>query len=226
MTVKSQLPVAVILVGAFGGMAPCLLRIGTKLMSGWAPDVTYALTYTVGLVIFGLIGAGVAAVWGETDLKKVAYLGIGLPSLLQLTAGDISSKVAVDLASGVVAPAYAQAAPAPAVRRTLTLRPSQMALQNQRVVVAFVDSAGRRSNEIALPQNAKPTTFLVPATATNVVLSSPECDARATTFDLPASGASRLDVELARNPWAGFLAALGFRDVRPVFVVAKPEQVK
>lgn len=103
---------------------------------------------------------------------------------------------------------------------------SALALRNQHVVVAFVDSAGRRSNEIALAPNAMQTTFVVPATATNVVLSSPECDAEATTFDLPASGASRLDVELARNPWAGFLAALGFRDVRPTFVVAKPEQPK
>lgn len=222
----NKMPKAVILVGAFGGMAPCLLRIGTKLMAGWAPDAQYALAYSAGLLIFGLIGAGVAAVWGETDLKKVAYLGIGLPSLLQLTAGDISAKVAMDLTSGVVAPAYAQVAPTPAVKRTLTLRSPQVAQANQRLVVAFVDSAGRRSSEVTLSANARQTTFLVPPTAANVVLSSPGNEAQSTTVELPSTGSTRLDVELDRNPWAGFLAALGFRDVRSVAVVARPEPAR
>lgn len=83
---KEKLPI--LFAAAFGGISPNLLRLAVNLM-GENP-VLPELTYVVGLAIFALMGSIVAWIWEETDFKKAFYLGIGLPAVIQMGAGEIS----------------------------------------------------------------------------------------------------------------------------------------
>jgi len=72
----------VIAVGAFGGIAPTLLRIGVDLSQQNKSVSEINSSVLVGMAIFAMLGGAVAAIWNEVDLKKVFYLGLGLPSLI------------------------------------------------------------------------------------------------------------------------------------------------
>lgn len=74
---------AIALTAGFGGVSPNLLRIAIDL-TGRKEDVYVDTGYLIGLVLFAIMGGGVALVWGETDLKRAYYLGLGLPSLMQM----------------------------------------------------------------------------------------------------------------------------------------------
>ena len=69
-------------VGAFGGIAPTLLRIGVDLSQQNKSVGEINSSVLVGMAIFAMLGGAVAAIWNEVDLKKVFYLGLGLPSLI------------------------------------------------------------------------------------------------------------------------------------------------
>ena len=69
-------------VGAFGGIAPTLLRIGVDLSQQNKSVSEINSSVLVGMAIFAMLGGAVAAIWNEVDLKKVFYLGLGLPSLI------------------------------------------------------------------------------------------------------------------------------------------------
>ena len=74
----------VLLSASFGGISPNLFRLATTLTQegGELPG----LTYLIGLAIFAGMGLMVALIWGETDVKKAFYLGIGLPAFIQMSA--------------------------------------------------------------------------------------------------------------------------------------------
>jgi hypothetical protein len=69
--------------GAFGGIFPNVLRLAMILIAN-GEDKIPSYTYLYGLILFAILGAGVVYFWQETDFKKAVYLGIGLPSFLQL----------------------------------------------------------------------------------------------------------------------------------------------
>ncbi|NIV72361.1 MAG: hypothetical protein GWN16_09565, partial [Calditrichae bacterium] len=73
---------------AIGGISPNILRLAVSLMQENAelPEASYLL----GLAIFAVMGAVVALIWKETDLKRAFYLGIGLPAFIQMSAGELS----------------------------------------------------------------------------------------------------------------------------------------
>lgn len=79
--------VAIALIAGFGGISPNLLRIAIALTDE-KKEVYVGLGYIIGLLLFAVMGAGVALIWGETDSKRAYYLGLGLPSLLQLATAS------------------------------------------------------------------------------------------------------------------------------------------
>jgi len=81
----------VISVGALGGMFPTLLRLAIGLSQEHIKPGDVDLSLLLAMVIFGVCGAIVAAIWGEVDLKKVFYLGIGLPSFLTVMTSSAST---------------------------------------------------------------------------------------------------------------------------------------
>jgi hypothetical protein len=75
-------PLLVFSVGAFGGVAPTLLRIAVDLSQQNKPLKEINGSVLLGMAIFAVLGGAVAAIWNEIDLKKVFYIGLGLPSLI------------------------------------------------------------------------------------------------------------------------------------------------
>ncbi len=126
----------VFLSAALGGVAPSLLKIALCLNGGSRPDPPLTPGYVVGLLLFAALGGTVALVWGERNLRKAFYLGVGLPSLVvaldfHLPPAPRDDKTAAGTKVGALylfsPPAYADTLPASAapVDADQTKQPSQ-----------------------------------------------------------------------------------------------------
>src|SRR5919109_1030268 len=78
------------LTGAFGGIAPFAIRLGLDLVGG-NTKITDALDISIliGIGILAVVGGFVALIWKENDIKKLFYVGLGLPSLLTVAASHV-----------------------------------------------------------------------------------------------------------------------------------------
>lgn len=78
--------------GAFGGVAPTLLRLAINLtQNGGRISDQIDSSIVIGIAIFAILGGGLAVIWKETDLKKVFYIGLGIPSLLTVAGHALST---------------------------------------------------------------------------------------------------------------------------------------
>lgn len=75
---------AIALTAGFGGISPNVLKIALALTGKNKVDASVDLGYGIGLLLFAILGAGVALIWRETDFRRAFYLGLGLPSLMQV----------------------------------------------------------------------------------------------------------------------------------------------
>lgn len=82
---------SVFLVGGFGGIAPTMLRIGVDLSQHHGSVAEINASILVGMAIFFIMGGAVAAIWKEGDLKKVFYIGLGLPSLITVATSTATT---------------------------------------------------------------------------------------------------------------------------------------
>jgi len=81
----------VFLVGGFGGIAPTMLRIGVDLSQHHGSVAEINGSILLGMAIFFIMGGAVAAIWNEVDLKKVFYIGLGLPSLITVATSTATA---------------------------------------------------------------------------------------------------------------------------------------
>ncbi len=83
------------LAAGFGGISPNIFFIGAICLAGPVdiPGSTRILTYMLGLLLFSGMGAGVAFIWGEKDLKRAFYLGLGLPAFMQLNLMNLDEYI-------------------------------------------------------------------------------------------------------------------------------------
>jgi hypothetical protein len=81
---------AAVAAAALGGITPNLMGLAILLTKETAELPQY--TYFLGLAIFALLGGAVCLFWREIDPKRAFYLGLGLPSIIQIGIGDISRK--------------------------------------------------------------------------------------------------------------------------------------
>jgi len=77
--------------GAFGGIAPILLQLAIDLTQGRKRIEAIGLSIFIGMAIYAVLGGGLSLIWKETDLKKVFYIGLGLPSLLTIASANITA---------------------------------------------------------------------------------------------------------------------------------------
>lgn len=229
-----KIKMAVLLSAAFGGISPNLFRLAVNLTQPNAelPQPTYFL----GLLIFALMGAGVAYIWEETNLKKAFYLGLGLPAFIQLSAGEIS---------GTEMTAYFHREMPPVA----TAAPAQqdMAAPFQIMPAAFwQDSTAVRTITITLDKYI-PTYTIVFASQENVMEKTVHSRPRklSRTFQVPefathfkikiqnsssdlqplprAASSLRYRVSVKESIWKGFLEAIGFKDAGLTIIVEKED---
>ena len=77
--------------GAFGGIAPILLQLAIDLTQGRKRVEAIGLSIFIGMAIYAVLGGGLSLIWKETDLKKVFYIGLGLPSLLTIASANVTA---------------------------------------------------------------------------------------------------------------------------------------
>ena len=86
---KGKVVPAAIVAAAVGGIAPNLMNLAILLThDGELPGYTYYL----GSLIFLLMGGAVCLIWRETNLIRAFYLGLGLPSIIQIGMSDFSNR--------------------------------------------------------------------------------------------------------------------------------------
>jgi len=210
-----------LLAAAFGGMAPNLLDLGVSLTQGGnLPEWTYA----IGLLIFGGLGAAVAAIWKETDLRKAFYLGIGLPAFIQLGVGSVSQQSPTDIARNIDSllslnpVAFAQPPSEPLPGRTLLVIPKGDR-QNRQVV--FSSPEGDRTKTVEITGESAQE-VKVPDFASSFEIKQGEVTSEREKLPAEPNAQSKVEVKVEKKSWSGFLRAIGARDTSSQDLVVKP----
>jgi hypothetical protein len=199
-----------LLVGALGGITPNLLTLAVQLTTKDAELPT--LTYLIGLVIFAGLGAGIAYAWEERKPKRAFYLGLGLPSLIQLNVANLGAP-----------PPQSPPAPEPALKaeakrqepqalnRKLVLVPGEIADAAYYQVVFIREAGARVERYSSVPiEPRRRVELTVPdfATCAMVQVSSDSFGGRICWPSEPnVVRTARLDV--TRRLWSGLLRSLG-----------------
>ena len=172
-----------------GGIFPTLLRLGISLSQEQIKPRDVHLSLLLAMAIFAACGGFVAGIWGEADLKKVFYLGIGLPSFLTVMTSSASS--------GVV---HAQTVAHSVPELSLSL-PSDIV--NSRPMIIF------RSDHGTSTVPFQSTLSVPPGTHSFSVESS-----RGDSGTIPLSS-PKMKLRAKSDPWYGFKYAFGVNGIKP-----------
>jgi hypothetical protein len=213
---------AAIFAGAVGGVAPNLVRLIVNYSSPTPQPITsQPVSYCMAMVGFAALGALVVWAFQETNLKQALFIGVGLPSLLQVAT--LQSSVGPEAKSpnawpqrqtslSLVSSAYAQELPpqsnGPSLvpGRKLTLIGDA---QTPPYVVAFFDASGRLQST----QNiTKPTIQIidVPEAASKFGVQVGNSYSDQVTLSTSPNAVISVDVTLTAKSSSGFLQGLGF----------------
>lgn len=186
---KTRASFVIIAVGALGGMFPTLLRLGIGLSQNQIEPRDLHLSMLLAMVIFAVCGAIVAAIWGEVDLKKVFYLGIGLPSFLTMLTSSASTTQVL-----------AQTAPQPVTQLSLSL-PANILASNPHIVF---------QTEHGVKIVSYGPTVQVPEGATSFSVQSSRGNS-----GMIALTSSKVTLRSEADPWYGFKYAFGVNGAKP-----------
>lgn len=206
----------VFLVGAFGGVAPTLLRFAIDLSQQRSTVAALNSSVLLGIALFGLLGGGVAAIWQEIDLKKVFYIGLGLPSLLTVIASSATAPKAglaeyrpvngkVLAFGGGTEPVLLRLAASAGTSRLKVIFPPEVSYTNGEVVFKLRNEGYEarsldRDREVIVPNGAVAVTIITPIAQSAVL-----------NVLIEGSGAFMTVMEFtaSKDRWAGFLYAIG-----------------
>jgi len=202
----------VIIAGAFGGISPNILSLGIALTGG---DTTMPeATYFFGLLIFAVMGAGMAFIWDETDLKKAFYLGIGLPSIIQIGVEKVTSTNESNAAaeknhaflSFMVTPAVAQTMDETVAGRKLKIiLPGKLSTAE----LVFCSSNDRYRERVPLDQSTSIGVVDIPQRATRFAIKVGTSMSLYETLPALRDDTTAIQVMVSEKSWSGFKQALG-----------------
>src|SRR5271166_2120078 len=175
----------IVLVGSLGGVFPTLLRLGISLSQNQIRMADVNASLLLAMVIFAVCGGIVAGVWGEVDLKKVFYLGIGLPSFLTVMTSSASSP----------AVAHAQVAVHQAPGQLTLSLPADIVASKPQIV--FNSDYGSSTVPFS-------SMLQVPPGTTSFSVLSPRGDS--STIPLTSN---KMSLHAKTDPWYGFKYAFG-----------------
>jgi hypothetical protein len=212
---------AAILAGAFGGIVPNLLRLAINLTSDPPKQTVHDLVgYTVGVLLLALLGAVITWIWQESDLKKALYLGIGLPSLIQVVGlqsaqpgfGSPPAPTKPITALPFISTAYAQA-PTPTDAGQFVVPGRKLAVTGNTsavpLTVVFITRDGQQVGTEAVT-NVSFTAVEVPETAAAVVVRVGDSASAPLSLPDTPNATKTLKVDTGAVKGSGFLQALGF----------------
>ncbi len=202
--------ITIFLSGAFGGVAPNMLNQAMSLTQGGElPE----WTFLIGIIIFGLMGAVVVGIWGEKELKRAFYLGIGLPALIQVGGNSIDAKIAAVSFDGsrfaLISSAYAQNHPVPG--RTLTVNATDNSSSGNYVVELKSGNAGAATSQNVSVPTTSPIN--VPDHANTVTLKI--ANSFSNELQLPTTPNTSMTINVTRESqtWSGLKKSFGIKNV-------------
>jgi hypothetical protein len=207
--------------GAVGGIIPNILRLAINLTSDPPKQTVHGWSgYLIGVTLLALLGAVIAWIWQESDLKKALYLGIGLPSLIQViglqsaqpgtSLPQIPSRPVTSIS--LISSAYGQTASPteeelviPGRKLTTVSAGAAAPLQT----IAFFNRDGRQIGTASITSST-PTVVDVPDSATAFTIQIGESSSQATGLpDIP-NATETAEVKIGAAKSSGFLQAFGF----------------
>jgi hypothetical protein len=216
---------AAILAGAFGGVVPSLLRVALNLTSDPPKHPIQDLAgYVVGVILLALLGAVITWIWQEMDLRKALYLGIGLPSLIQVVglqstqpgntppAGPPPAQNKPVGTLSLVSSAYAQT-PASVDKGPFLIPGRKLEVSGNataaRSTVVFVGRDGQQVGTDAVT-NPSFTSVDVPEAATTVVVRVGDSTSPPLTLPDTPNATKALNFDTGVVKGSGLLQAFGF----------------
>ncbi len=207
----------IVLFGAFGGIAPTLIKLATALVTHpEQPMPLYA--FYIGLALYALIGGVLAGALEETDLRGALFAGIAAPALISsaITGSQPAAPAPANVAeaapliiSSALAAEVARTAIGPAQRKlVIQAGPTDVPLAVNVCVPAKPGAATAGATKCAQQQTvvaspAAPQTVVVPADAKSVSIAGKA---------VPLNSASQpVGVTVKSQPtlWQDFVWALG-----------------
>jgi len=151
-----DLPRNILIAGAFGGALVPLTKMGLALVL-MAEPFNVHLSYWLGVLILGVLGAGVAWSFGETHRGKAIVLGISLPAFAQVAVTEgqkiiqerMKSPDAHSSAFSLVSSAYAQEPSSP------TPKPSSETLVPERSIELSTGDTARTYSAVLYTSQGK-----------------------------------------------------------------------
>jgi hypothetical protein len=135
---------AAIFAGAVGGVAPNLLRLVVHYSSPSPQSIIINAPYFLALAGLAVLGGVVVWIFQETDLKRAFYVGIGLPSLLQV----------VNLQSQLSPNPHDVAPPPPGTHASISLVSSAYAQTSSPTAVSAIGRKLNLTGDTNAPQTA------------------------------------------------------------------------
>jgi len=197
----------VFLVGGFGGIAPTMLRIGVDLSQRHGSVAEINGSILLGMAIFFIMGGAVAAIWNEVDLKKVFYIGLGLPSLITVATSTATAPQAtaelLPKTTSVVAMSNLRFQTVSQNGRLEILLPPEVGYSG--AVVIFYGSG----SPVTVPINAG-SVINVPDQASEVIMTTPIAPSdRIALKNVSANSLTVLRLAAQKDPLYGLRYAVG-----------------
>ncbi|MDJ0647425.1 MAG: hypothetical protein QNJ60_01855 [Xenococcaceae cyanobacterium MO_188.B19] len=189
---------------SIGGISPSLLTLAIFLVNGGSLPNS---SYLVGLLIFAFLGGVICWIWREQDRRKAFYLGIGLPSLIQLTVAtnDVSTS---DNLNTVYFWHTDRFVYAQSDIQALEPRSLQVNIKgDQEPIVVNFSSADENQTMSKVVENSG--TIVIPDFADTVSVKPLSNISTSRGLTLPDSRTIELEVKLSDNWWSGFQRAFG-----------------
>jgi len=191
---------------AFGGVATTLFALGAELTRGQRlPNASYAL----GLAIFATLGACVAFFFGETNCRKAFFLGLGLPSLIQVGAASATHSAGASAASLFdLMPAARADGPAGGVTgRTLKIRLDAREVPGYDVI--FVAADCKREERLSVEGAPAEKTVAVPAFSTRFAVQVGTARSASLPLSSDPGSTTIVKADIHSDGWSGLKRSLG-----------------
>jgi hypothetical protein len=170
-----------LLAGFAGGLAPFAINRAEALVGNPELKVKPSLSYIIGMLIFGVIGAVVAALFRELDLKKAFFLGISAPAMISLYAksdfsgpngnsSTLTSPWESPVSALLISSAYAQTE-SPSSSQAVAGRILEIQLNGTMpaATIIFRDAGGNALKTVGITLNEHQHILIPPTAATIVV---------------------------------------------------------
>ena len=203
---------AIFLAGAFGGIAPTALRLAIDLVQERRTISELSASILVGVGLFALLGAGVAVVWKEEDIRKAFVLGVSLPSLITIIT---STATAPRAGLAAISSNYSTSEAGTAGHFSFAYSPS-----NARILRIILPSEIGYEGAQAIfgcglalvARNIEPQADIdVPGCADSVVIVTPDAQSSKIPIESWDNLRSVITLSAKKNPWFGLAYAVGVR---------------